>query len=154
MGRTKYNDRHVRYRARQKIVESERNRELHRLRQFYNFMVDHDFVKVAIYEMERHQEENPQEWREAIRQADEIFWRVMFGELKKKEKIIKRENNKPGSFQNHQILQKNLNELLICLLNTLSQACGTAINKTYCFQTQTNILSHSNITKNIGLPTH
>ena len=48
MGRTKYNDRHVRYRARQKIAESERNRELRRLRQFYNFMVDHDFVKVAI----------------------------------------------------------------------------------------------------------
>ena len=81
MGRTKYNDTHVRYRARQKIAESERNRELRRLRQFYNFMVDNDFVKVVIYEMERHQEENPQEWREAIKQADEIFWRVMFGEL-------------------------------------------------------------------------
>ena len=81
MGRTKYNDRHVRYRARQKIAESDRNRELRCLRQFYNFMVDHDFVKVAIYEMERHHEENPQEWQEAIRQADVIFWRVMFGEL-------------------------------------------------------------------------
>ena len=67
MGRTKkYNDRHVRYRARQKIAESERNRELRRLRQFYNFMVDHDFVKLAFYEMKRHEEENPQEWREAI----------------------------------------------------------------------------------------
>ena len=81
MGRTKYKDRHVRYRARQKITESERNRVLRRLRQFYNFMIDHDFVKVAIYEMERHHEENPQAWQEAIRQADEIFWRVMFGEL-------------------------------------------------------------------------
>ena len=75
-------------------------------------------------------------------------WRVEKG------KNNKRENDKPGSFQNHQILQKNLNELLICLLNALSQACGTAINKTYCFWTQTNILSHTNITKNIGLPTH
>ena len=45
IGKTKYNDRHVRYSARQKTTESERNRELHRVRQFHNFMIDHDFVK-------------------------------------------------------------------------------------------------------------